>query len=716
MNPQRPELDWSPDAELPQRFRTWKRQISNEVLLQTAEDPSKKAAYACAYVIVCSGEHGEHILRESGHLGERKDYKVLLDQLEKSVSPRANFLEDSVNYFILKQGHNSVRDFQHQSETMIERIIPNYDASATMTHKDIKSLLLRNLLLVGLRHKDVLRDCQKMSSKDCTAEHILKLAYQAEIRDGVKERIARNLSSAQPSALQDLNACEQATASLNHIAEPSKGRPYSQNIVKCRWCGSSKLCKRKECPAYDRNCSYCHRKGHFSRVCRQKQRDSRHRDKKEVHNVDYDKRDDDDDDDDKCSVYSFNHLTDPLMPESEHIKPLWVTIPGGKQVHKVNTEIDTGAACNILPGYIHRSIFGDAPPEHSNARIRAYGNVPVKVIGRCFLDIHTADKSTTRARFEVTEHRGHPIIGRSTSKAIGYVEYPQVSDPALEDEPIELHVKNLSHLIKHPKITQRSSKSVTIEGIAHPLPLTKTYIEQQFQDIFDGLGELPGGEHHLKLKPNAVPVQHSPRQVPEKKKPAYKAELERLQREGIIMKEDGHTDWVNSIVAAIKPDGSVRLCLDPKDLNENLERNPYYMKTIDELSAELSGNSLFTVLDAKQGYWHVPLDDESSKMTTFNTPWGKFRFTRLPFGLKISGDVFQERLDAVLSSHSGVTNVVDDCIVKAPSIDEHDVTLLTLLHSARLNGIKFNSKKMQFKQNNVHFFGHNVTSSGLRSN
>jgi hypothetical protein len=170
--------------------------------------------------------------------------------------------------------------------------------------------------------------------------------------------------------------------------------------------------------------------------------------------------------------------------------------------------------------------------------------------------------------------------------------------------------------------------------------------------------------------------------VPEKKKAAYLQELERLQREGIIAKEDGHTDWVNSIVPALKPDGSLRLCLDPKDLNDALERNPYYITTVDELSADLNGSKFFSVMDAKQGYWHIPLDHASSLLTTFNTPWGKYRFKRLPFGLKISGDVFQERLDAVLRGISGVTNIVDDCMVRGVSESEHDFNLLTLLHAA----------------------------------
>ena len=117
-----------------------------------------------------------------------------------------------------------------------------------------------------------------------------------------------------------------------------------------------------------------------------------------------------------------------------------------------------------------------------------------------------------------------------------------------------------------------------------------------FKDVFDGIGTLPGRDYHLRLKPDAKPVQHAPRQVPEKKKAAYKAELERLTHAGIIEKEDGHTPWLNSIVPTVKPDGSIRLCLDRNDLNRSLERNAYYMKTIEELS----GCSVFTAMDANK--------------------------------------------------------------------------------------------------------------------
>ena len=183
---------------------------------------------------------------------------------------------------------------------------------------------------------------------------------------------------------------------------------------------------------------------------------------------------------------------------------------------------------------------------------------------------------------------------------------------------------------------------------------------------------------------------------------------------GIIETVQGHTDWINGVVPVSKPDGSIRLCLDPKDLNKSIKRNQYYTKTIDEVSAELHGGKYFTLVDAKSGYWMVELDNESSLLTTFNTPWGKYKWLRLPFGLKVSADVFQERLNAVLKEVKGITGCIDDILTRGVDSRDHDVNLLQLLETARMNGIKFNPKKLQFKTTKCDFLGQPNTPEGIK--
>ena len=156
-------------------------------------------------------------------------------------------------------------------------------------------------------------------------------------------------------------------------------------------------------------------------------------------------------------------------------------------------------------------------------------------------------------------------------------------------------------------------------------PFAKEYLLHEYADVFKCVGTLPGGPYHIKLKDSYKSVQHPPRSVPLGMQSAYKAELDRLVREGIITEVHEHTEWINSIVPVMKQDGSLRLCLDPKDLNKAIKGNQWYARTLDDILPKLAQSKYFTVKDATSGFRHVLLDFRSSLLTTFNTLWGKYR-------------------------------------------------------------------------------------------
>ena len=113
-------------------------------------------------------------------------------------------------------------------------------------------------------------------------------------------------------------------------------------------------------------------------------------------------------------------------------------------------------------------------------------------------------------------------------------------------------------------------------------------------------------------------------------------ELDEMVRQGIIAAVEGHSDWVNSLAIREKPNGSLRICLDPKDLNKAIKQEHHPIPTLDDITPRLLGSTLFSKLDAKQGYWNVKLDEESTLLTTFNTHKGRYKFLCMPFGLKMS--------------------------------------------------------------------------------
>ena len=267
----------------------------------------------------------------------------------------------------------------------------------------------------------------------------------------------------------------------------------------------------------------------------------------------------------------------------------------------------------------------------------------------------------------MTNTTGPVILGRTQAKAMGYVQFPQIRWPhaltAFPDASRKLCtcrtptpktiLYSQTHISKktQPQVSLHKTRpiettqtkqaqqttepvlphikwntdSIPLNGKTHKLPITKEYILKEYHDVFKGVGTLPGGPYHIRLKEQYRPVQHPPRSVPIAMQTTYKAELDRLTKEGIITEVKEHTEWINSIVLVMKPNGSLRLCLDPKDLNKAIERNQWYSRTIDDILPELAKSKFKTLKDATSGYWHVVLDLASSLLTTFNTPWGKFR-------------------------------------------------------------------------------------------
>ena len=168
-------------------------------------------------------------------------------------------------------------------------------------------------------------------------------------------------------------------------------------------------------------------------------------------------------------------------------------------------------------------------------------------------------------------------------------------------------------------------------------------------------------------------------------------------------------------MASDKHNGSPHPRQNPSKAHElyQLPRNKCTPRTgtvssLDDILPELAQYKYFIIKDAASGFWHVPLDFRSSLLTTFNTPWGKYRWLRMPFGLRVSGDVFQERLDRVIRLVPGVLGI------HGATENTRDGTVLILCETARLNNLSLNSKKTQFKPTDCKFFRHRLTPDGIK--
>ena len=144
-----------------------------------------------------------------------------------------------------------------------------------------------------------------------------------------------------------------------------------------------------------------------------------------------------------------------------------------------------------------------------------------------------------------------------------------------------------------------------------------------------------------------------------------------MEADGHITKVTEPTDWVSSMVTAVR-NGKLRICSDPKDLNKAIRREHYPIPTVEEVVASMPGAKVFSKIDAKSGFLQIKLDYESSLLTTFNSPIGRYRWLRLPFGMKSAPEIYQRIMDEMLDDIDGARAIMDNILIAGKTPQEHD--------------------------------------------
>lgn len=136
------------------------------------------------------------------------------------------------------------------------------------------------------------------------------------------------------------------------------------------------------------------------------------------------------------------------------------------------------------------------------------------------------------------------------------------------------------------------------------------------------------------------------------------------------------------------------MCLDPRPLNLAIKREHFLIPTADDICYSLNGKKYFTVLDLKDGYWQIPIDQESADLCTFGTPFGRYQFCRLPFGINSAPEVFFKRIYELFGDIPNVCSYFDDIIIAGKTQKEHDFALKMVLERAQKYNVKFNQNKI----------------------
>ena len=237
-------------------------------------------------------------------------------------------------------------------------------------------------------------------------------------------------------------------------------------------------------------------------------------------------------------------------------------------------------------------------------------------------------------------------------------------------------------------------------------------LKKLYPNSFDRLGSLKGA-YNIRVDPTIKPVTHARRKVPIESKEAIDKELDYLIEEEIITEQIEPTLWVSSVTFPRKPNGEVRVCLDPSNLNKAIIREHHKPMMVEEIAHELAGATVYTKADALKAFLQIHLTHEASLLTTFNSHRGRLRFLRMPFGAKMSQDVFQLWMDAILEQCPGVIGIHDDMVIFGVDQEDHDTNLINLLNVCQKEGLVLNSKKLELRRERVTFFGAEYSAQGM---
>ena len=350
-----------------------------------------------------------------------------------------------------------------------------------------------------------------------------------------------------------------------------------------------------------------------------------------------------------------------------------------------------------------------------------YTDHQVNILGKCeFYMLHPDTKKPHAVTFYVASNEGSVLLSCTTLLALDLIQ----TRPCLDYLPPR--AKLITSAADHPDITRKTALQAKA-AVKQKIPTqtmtivkSKADIKEHYADVFEGVGHFPGQPYHIQVDPKVPPKQTPVRPVAVHLKEAFKQELGKMLQAGYIKPVHEATPWINSFVIVEGKDKlgklKIRICLDPTNLNVAVVHEPWFSKTPDDIAHLLAGAVIITIIDCTKGFWHEALDEESSYLTTFGTEFGRYRFTVMPFGITVAGDVFQRKLDTIFGDLPQVACTADDIIVVGYSEDhsDHDKAFTKLLHTAQRNNVKLNYEKLQYKKTQVDFFGETYTTDGCK--
>ena len=752
----RPPKPLSFDGDIATGWQEWRQRF--ELFLEAKEATGKSDATRITMLLTAIGPEG---IRRFNNFqwatGEDKTkFDHVIQKFETELNGEKRIVFNRYQFWDYKRGDHQMFDdfltvlrtmaktcdFQEEDNMIRDKII------FTLTDKRLKERLLRE------KDVDLKRTIQMCKAAEVTHQELVSMtkSVRSVHVSSVKCGATRSVLSKpvqQAHGRQEKGQRKQASKSSSDS---------SSGGLRCRRCNfvhGDDL--PNVCPAWGKTCRKCSGRNHFQVCCRSKR----------VHAVDV-RHDPDSGEETESSdeffigpVYRTVGSTNRETTTGDRAWYDTFDISGSH----IKMKVDTGAETNSIPFRTWRKITDRPKLVESNTVLRAFGGSVVKHLGVAHVPIKYNDRSVITELF-ITEGDTVPILGFQSCVALGLVspqkhvectEFNLGSDDAELDlsetctrlnlggstelnlgENVKGHKSsiklNFSDNVKGHKSCTKLDFSDNVKGhnsIEFNLgdkqcfchsdkkmdsisdPITMDTLKTDFKEAFEGRGCYPT-KCHITRKPDSSGYIETPHRVPQRLMEPLKSKLDEMVSQKIIVPVDKPTDFVSNLVITQKKDGSLRLCLDPKFLNDQIKREHFQIPTFDDIVSNLGGKKYFTVLDQKDSYWQVELDEDSAPLTTFSTPFGRFMFLRMPFGISCAAEILQKKTYQVFGAIPDTHMIADDMLIASDTEVEHDNTLRTALNTAIQSNVKFKLSKTQLKQSSVSYYGHELGKDGLR--
>ena len=384
------------------------------------------------------------------------------------------------------------------------------------------------------------------------------------------------------------------------------------------------------------------------------------------------------------------HIPSPRMHSFEDAK-----IQGGKRANKLRSARDVDVSDEKQHSPEEPSATTGKEPKTSKSGNSVHSGPNKKITDsvkdRPFSN-HTADSSNAK---------NGPKM-KHTSKEAPRRKYYM---PSNDTKTFQINSKGHFQCLQDPNLIHKPNDKGKLPG-SREAPIyhepgtvsckTVEDLKKLYPNSFDRLGSLKGA-YNIRVDPTVKPAMHARRKVPIESKEAIDKELDYLIEEEIIMEQVKPTPWVSSVTFPRKPNGEVRVCLDPSNLNKAIIREHHKPMTVEDIAHELARATVYTKADALKAFLQIHLMHEASLLMMFNSHRGRLRFLWMPFGAKMSQDVFQLQMDAILKQCPGVIGIHDDMVIFGVDQQDHDANLINLLNIYQ-EGLVLNSKKLELRR------------------